>query len=451
MKRLFVLLPAVVLFGVHGVLPAAKPETRPLMQYVARKDGEYEWFKKYQGSLGTAKYVELILTSQTWRGIPWQHQLFIVKPSTAKQTTGHGLLIVTGGRWKDEFADPEHRTELPKEAILFAAMAERLQTPMAVLRQVPRQPMFDGRVEDEIIAYTFEKFLQTKETDWPLLLPMVKSTVRAMDAVQEFARDAWSMELETFTVTGGSKRGWTTWLTGAVDDRATTLVPLVFDVLNMAPQMKHQKRAWGDFSYKIRDYSERDLPEKLASRDGQALRRLVDPYSYRKDLTQPKLIILGTNDHYWPIDALNLYWDELPEPKYVLYVPNNRHGLTDYGRVFNALGAVHRHAVADTTLPELTWQFVREGDRLSLEITSDVRPRRVALWTATAEKRDFRESTWESRSVERGDGRYTAEIPVPGSGYAVAFGEAVFEGETGEYSLSTTVRVVGPQGETSEK
>ena len=33
---------------------------------------------------------------------------------------------------------------------------------------------------------------------------------------------------------------------------------------------------------------------------------MVDPYQYLADLTPPKLILLGTNDRYWPLDALKL-------------------------------------------------------------------------------------------------------------------------------------------------
>ena len=78
---------------------------------------------------------------------------------------------------------------------------------------------------------------------------------------------------------------------------------------------------------------------------------MVDPFSYRERLTQPKLILLSTNDRYWPLDALKLYWSELPDPKHVLYVPNQGHGLRDIERVIGSVSAVHRYAAAGKPMP----------------------------------------------------------------------------------------------------
>lgn len=46
----------------------------------------------------------------------------------------------------------------------------------------------DGKHEDEIIAATFAKYMQTEDPTWPLLLPMVKSAVRGMDATTAAAQ-----------------------------------------------------------------------------------------------------------------------------------------------------------------------------------------------------------------------------------------------------------------------
>ena len=41
---------------------------------------------------------------------------------------------------------------------------------------------------------------------------------------------------------------------------------------------------------------------------------MVDPYSYRERLTQSKLILLSTNDRYWPLDALSCTGAICPSP-----------------------------------------------------------------------------------------------------------------------------------------
>ena len=89
----------------------------------------------------------------------------------------------------------------------------------------------------------------------------------------------------------------------SIDPRVQALAPMVIDVLNMGPQMKHQVATWGKYSEQIHDYTERGIQKYMPTERGQALEQIVDPYSYRQTLTQPKLIILGTNDRYWPLDA----------------------------------------------------------------------------------------------------------------------------------------------------
>ena len=146
-----------------------------------------------------------------------------------------------------------------------------------------------------------------------------------MDAVQDFCSKEWSLDIKHFTVTGASKRGWTTWLTAAVDPRVNSLAPMVIDTLNFESQKKHQLETYGTFSEQLRDYSDKGLQAVLSTERGKRLQSIVDPYSYRATLTQPKFMLLGTNDRYWTLDSLNLYWDDLQGEKYVCYTPNSGH------------------------------------------------------------------------------------------------------------------------------
>ena len=147
-----------------GIAAAAEPTppAGPLARYVAQPDASYAWQVRRRGQVSRSEYVELTLHSQTWRDIAWKHQLFLVKPSTMPATASHAMLCIVGGSWKDEYAQPAAADErLPDDATLFANLAETLKTPVAVLLQVPHQPIFDGQFEDQAISYTFEQFLKT--------------------------------------------------------------------------------------------------------------------------------------------------------------------------------------------------------------------------------------------------------------------------------------------------
>jgi PhoPQ-activated pathogenicity-related protein len=427
------------------------PAEQKLEAYVKAPDESFKWREVNSGRVGTAEYVEYILTSQTWRGIEWKHQLFVLRPSTMKRDTRDGLLFVHSGRWRPEYELARTTTELPREAALFVRLAESIGAPIGVLRQVPFQPMFDRR-EDALIAYTFEQYLKTGESDWPLLLPMVKSAVRAMDTMQQVVKQRWDATLDKFTVAGASKRGWTTWLTAAVDDRVMAAAPMVIDVLNMRAQMDLQRETWGELSDEIRDYEALDLPTQLKTPRGEALLSMVDPFSYRKELTKPKLILLSTNDRYWPLDALRLYWDELPGPKHILYVPNQGHDLRDIGRVIGGLSAVHRYAAAQKELPASQWSFDTTAKLTNIKVSTERPVDRVLIWSARNESRDFREARWSSDPCAKKDNGYECSTQRAASGYTAAYAELSFRDEgQPPFSTTTTVCVLAaPGGEQSE-
>ena len=265
-----------------------------------------------------------------------------------------------------------------------------------MLPQVPNQPLLDGKTEDELIAETFVRYLQTKDENWPLLFPMVKSAVKAMDAVQ-----AWSREngkpVARFVVTGGSKRGWTTWLTGAVDDRVIAIAPMVIVMLNLGPQGPNQLKVWGQYSEQIHDYVERGLMETVATPTGTNLWKMVDPFTYRQRLLKPKLLINGANDRYWTLDALDLYWNDLQGPKYLIELPNAGHDLkVNRDWATSGLGAFFHHVVLNRPMPQLTWDFAEgAGGDFHVTIRSSPAPQAARIWTARSENRDFRESKWE--------------------------------------------------------
>jgi PhoPQ-activated pathogenicity-related protein len=421
--------------------PANEPATA-LASYVAKPDDSYTWEVRARFERNGAEIVELRLHSQTWRDILWKHRLFIIKPASLDESVSQGMLMIGGGRWQDEL-ETAVLESLPDGADEFIQIAEILGSVMAVVSHVPFQPLYGGLTEDRLIAHTFEKYLAEGDPEWPLLLPMVKSAVRAMDATQAFVERDWDVGLEAFTVMGGSKRGWTTWLTAAVDERVSAFAPMVIDVLNFADHVPHQTAKWGRPSDSISPYTELGLEEVLASDEGEALRTIVDPYSYLDALPQPKLIVIGTNDPYFPLDSLNLYWNEVREPKYALYLPNNTHSLRDFGRLLPTLRQLHRHAAAGEPMARLDWEYHDRDGPLTLCMETDTVPRSVRVWVAESDDLDFRDASWTPRRVERTDGGWRFVLEGAPSGYLALFGEAAF-GAGSPYYLSTAVKIVGP-------
>lgn len=157
---------------------------------------------------------------------------------------------------------------------------------------------------------------------------MVKSAVKAMDAVQEFTKLKANVMVNNFVVTGASKRGWTTWLTAAIDDsRVKAIAPMVIDMLNMPATLNYQYETYGEYSEQIDDYVKLGIPQSAPTEEGKTINDMIDPYSYRSKLTVPKMIFIGTNDEYWTIDAIKHYYDQIPGKNLIHYVPNAGHNL----------------------------------------------------------------------------------------------------------------------------
>jgi PhoPQ-activated pathogenicity-related protein len=412
--------------------PAANVPTE-LKKYVNAKDDAFAWtIVKEDHADGFLTY-DIDLTSQVWQGITWKHALTVFVPTDIehKDTV---LLFIMGGsignRPKDEERDTGRK------------LAAAAQMPVALLHQVPNQPLLGDRKEDDLISETFLRYLETKDPSWPLLFPMAKSAVRAMDALQAIALEKHDTKIERFVVTGGSKRGWTTWLSAVADDRVAGIAPIVIDTLNFPAQMKHQKATWGEYSEQIADYTLKGLVDIMLKQPEIPLWQWVDPYTYRSELALPKLLINGTNDRYWVIDAMNLYWDDLVGPKHVYYVPNAGHSL-DGGRenALTTLAVFAQHVATGQSLPELTWKHEDDGDKLRLTVQSTPTPKAVRMWTAHSEDKDFRPDTWQMSEVAAsGDGTFVAGVEKPKIGHVAFYAEAIYPFGPLQYSLSTQIR-----------
>lgn len=400
----------------------------PLEDYVVRPDTSYAWRVSGKSEMDGIEVVAIELDSQTWQNILWKHKLYIAKPAVLRNP--RTALLQVASRVGD------------KEWEQIRQVVQRAGTIVAIVTSVPNQPLFDGRQEDALIALTFDRYLKTGDETWPLLLPMVKSAVRAMDTVQAWATETHQISVERFVVSGVSKRGWTTWLAGAIDKRVCAIAPVVIDTLNMKAQTEWAARVYGRQSEKISDYTDLDLVDKMDMPEMVRLQGMVDPYSYRAHYTMPKLLILGTNDPYWTVDSLRHYWNDLPEPKAVYQAPNTGHRAGSTPEAVRTLSEFLRMVAEGEDLPRMKWRMRGDGGA-HVSVTSDRPAQKALLWQASSATRDFRKAKWHSRPLEldASQRQVDAGVATPSDGFAAFMVEYTFAAAGGDYRLSTQVQV----------
>ena len=321
---------------------------------VRNNRGDHDWKALPSGRLE--------IVHGPWQGENWRHEVLLTEP-TNLLSRNVCYIEVTG----DDAGEPD--------LAYSKALAEASGVLVATMFQTPNQPLWN-MVEDDLIAHTFEKYMTTGDPEWPLLVPMVRGVLATIDSLID-----WSLGRFThFVIGGASKRGWTAWMTAALEDpRVKGIVPVVFDNLNMAAQIKRQKAIWGELSPMLDDYTKRMLHDAAFSEEGESLRFLVDPYRHLARMRCPALVVNGTNDAYWAVDALSLYAKELLPGSATQVVPNLGHSIGDWEYRLSTFGAFVQRCAGLVPFPETTydWQKSDVGTTISARSNSEVRQCRV--------------------------------------------------------------------------
>jgi PhoPQ-activated pathogenicity-related protein len=448
-RRLMFLAWSVLFCVTQDRLPAAPvgPDSlTALDRYVAAPDTNYSFRLLSSRTVPEGKIHVLEMVSQAWLTANevnqprWTHWLSLAVPAEVKSRTA--LIYITGGN-NDKGPPKGPDAKLSRIAVETKSVA-------AELRNVPNQPLVFGgdgrpRFEDDLIAYTWDKFLRGGDGRWPARLPMTKAVVRAMDTVTAYCRspEGGNLAVERFMVAGASKRGWTTWATAAVDPRVVAIAPVVIDILNVETSMRHHYAAYGFWAPAVHDYVDHDIMNWVGLPQFKALMKIEDPFEYRERYVMPKLILNATGDQFFLPDSSQYYFEQLPGQKYLRYVPNADHSLKG-SDAWDTLLAFYQAVLKGPALPRFTWALENDG---AITVKATDRPREIRLWQATnPEARDFRLDTlgpkWTSSALALEAGACVARVAEPTRGWTAFLVELTYETVEGlPLKLTTQVRV----------
>jgi len=304
----------------------------------------------------------------------WTHWLQVCVPHVRLPQADTAYLYISGGLTR-AFNDPY--TTIDPIVSQFAVDTGLIAIS---LRGVPNEPIvFTGepsqkqRIEDALIAYTWSHWTNnTAEFDWLLRMPMTKAAVKAMDALQDWAnRTADIPPMDRFVVAGASKRGWTTWMVGAMDDpRVIAISPAVAPVANLIPQINEMWESYGSWSFALKDYVDMNLMGWLNLPRFADLLHIIDPLSFPRAMAKiPKYLVNACGDEFFMPDGAQYYWSQLEGAKNLNMVPNADHTLA--GKIDEVVGSVEQFALAayynrTDILPTYTWEISEDGTTVTI-------------------------------------------------------------------------------------
>ncbi len=333
--------------------------------------------------------VSTTIDGGVWQGIHWYHRFLLIIPDNLK-IKDYVLLHITGSK------------SINKPLPYISSLANVLGIACGIIYDIPNQPLFGGLKEDALLAYSFEQFIKTKDSNWIVLNQMAKSVMSAMNYMEDYFFHHYNIPSLKFVLSGVSKRGWTTYIVGARDKRVKGIIPLSFDNVHFLKTLPHQLEQWGVYSSDLSDYIKKGIVDIMATPIGKKLLKQIDPWYMRKKLKIPKLIIIGTNDTYWTIDAASLYFSDLWGPKYIYYMPNKGHSLGWDRKVFPTiekfiLSVSHNYRLSSF---RFSYDYTGKEDRVYFRIKDKkTRPKGASIWYATSYTKDFRDAIFREKPL----------------------------------------------------
>ncbi len=359
-------------------------------------------------------YVRVEFEGIEWKGKLWKHHATILYSPKCNSRLG---AVIAGGY------GPKGFKHFAKE-FGIKAVAETC-VPVLILQDVPNEQF--GLKETELMAYTIAKALETGDPSWHLVYPMAFAYSRAMTLESILVPS----HPDRFVLSGGSKRGYTTWIVAAHDDRVAAIAPRSFNGANLTALNETHYRVYGKPVGSLAVVHE--ALSRVNSREGlKGMLRIYDPVSYFDELSVPVMVIFGTDDQLSPPGAEQSYAPYYKGPLWFEIVANATHtGLHSSDRAAAAWRAFLAYVSGKSHLPEVDVS-VRKVEK-GLEVRSRVsscagcRILGVLTWYSNVDRlEDLVWNPWQSVNMKPEEGYWEATIPVK-SKYVGIYVEVRFE------------------------
>lgn len=392
-----------------------------VQRYVDFDDHKFKW--RHAGSKkdkhGNSIHT-LAMTSQAWmvhetvgeKKEGWTHTITVVVPKGLKNSSveaGWATLIIdsTGG----EFLATEY--------------AKRTGAIGVYLSDVPQEHLGikgDSRGtdldEESLKVMSWVEYARHPDhPEWPIEVPDAKSTVRAMDAVEEYMMS--SLPVSKWVLTGASKRASATYHTAAVDSRVKAIIPIEMGA-NRKAEMEDVIHNFGGVVEGAIEY-DNDGANDVAgvyTENGRRVDKVADPIYFLDKLKIPKLILMNGNDAYFTVDVARHFFKNFTGPKTFYMYGNNRFhnvysGLAKTTDYVDVADAFINGLIVNRSTPEVHWDIDYENGKITARPLGKEQPIAVNVWSARTLggfQRDFRHSFWTKTALKdvKGKGVFEA-------------------------------------------
>ncbi|GJP62829.1 hypothetical protein CLOP_g19851 [Closterium sp. NIES-67] len=273
----------------------------------------------------------------------WWHYLTLIAPDNMPSAS-RGLVLFFIGAGRDVHVTGADHYYVPKKTDVFIRLAAPLVVDLGILgvmlHQVPMMPISfyssppgisssrsKELLEEEITAFSLAMAIHDPSTpEWPIYMPMAKSVIRGMDAVQLAVRELLPhVPVEGFVAIGVSKRAYMAWLSAALDKRVVAFISYGYDLINFPTNMQHVLDSLGGMPVLGKFLVDYGVIGMLHSPQLQRVMSYTDPYFFLDRLTMPKLLISASNDEFFFMDDSYYYFQDLPAPTLFKIVANLDH------------------------------------------------------------------------------------------------------------------------------